>query len=185
MASPAPDRLELLMESLESLDRRVSDLEDPAARSPGADRVPVDDGPGSLPAPVRWERLSGDQAQSMWEKVWEFACWLTLRYELDASVLPTCWSDHGFAVEEITALWTARESAFHPEAGADQPLWWNEALARSVMRLKERLQPCSTGCVLGYGDHQRPGWLPKRDDPSPPGSDGSNGGQPATVGGKV
>lgn len=135
------------------VDQRLAVLEAAARRAAAGEK---------LPHPVRWETLDGDEAARVWAEVWAFARWLDGRYDFDRTVLPECWMAHGFAVEEVTALWTARQAAFHPDAGGDQPLWWHEALARLVDRLRERFEPCKSGCNLEFVNHRRPAWVAGR-----------------------
>ncbi len=160
-------------EAFAEIDQRLSALEGAGVRGPAA--------AGGPPAPVRWEALDDAERHSTWAEVWAFARWLAARYDFDRTVLPDCWANHGFAVEEITALWTARLTAFHPDAGGDQPLWWHEALARLVDRLKERFEACKSECNLEYSEHRRPGWVTGQPvagsgDAAPPA--GTNGHQP-------
>lgn len=139
-------------EAFAEIDQRLSALEGPAGRPAAA---------GKPPSPVRWETLDDAETATTWAEVWDFARWLAGRYDYDydRTILPDCWMHHGFAVEEITALWTARLTAFHPDAGGDQPLWWHEALARLADRLRERFESCSSGCNLEFSEHRRPGWV--------------------------
>ena len=89
--------------------------------------------------------------------------WLTRRYGIDHRELPPCWYAHGDLAEELSALHTAHQAAYHPAGPATGPADWHHQLAATRTRLHASV--ARTGCRPG--EHRPPtvpGWAT---DPAP------------------
>ncbi|MGW6454745.1 hypothetical protein ACWF94_02255 [Streptomyces sp. NPDC055078] len=99
-------------------------------------------------APVDWDALNSEEAKELWPRFVSWVIWLADRYEVTNDQLPRhCWWLHGGVVEELTALWTSRQSAYNvgEDAGA-APYLWQDALARGIERIGRLwLGTCRTG----------------------------------------
>lgn len=102
-------------------------------------RPPTDD-------PVNWAGLDGASVISTRQALSDFVDYLVDRYGFRTDLRP-CWYEHTTAVEELTALWTAREVAFAVGADASMPSWWQDLLERSQLRLRKMFVKCRNGHV--------------------------------------
>lgn len=91
---------------------------------------------GPAPADLRWWLLDRPTASQVWIWLIDWVGWCIDRFALSEEI-PACWPQHPPLVEELTALAAAWHLAYDPRAGADAPLRWLEALARSRARLRE------------------------------------------------
>ncbi|MEU2004668.1 DUF4913 domain-containing protein [Rhodococcus sp. NPDC019627] len=62
----------------------------------------------------RWADLDGEQAAELWAELIAWVGWFRRRYAVAGSdaVIPPCWFRHPVAVEELTALMVAHQSAY-------------------------------------------------------------------------
>jgi hypothetical protein len=107
---------------------------------------------GPSPWVVAWHRLTARQAAVAWEELADWVRWLARRYRLDSRDLPSCWPKHGDLVEELSALRTAHQGAFHPAAPAGGPSDWHHTLALTRQRLRD--SSAAAGCR--GGEHREP-----------------------------
>ncbi|GAA1668930.1 hypothetical protein [Fodinicola feengrottensis] len=126
--------IEVQQEVIDQLLERVGDLEGKQANRP--------DGPKS----IDWATLTGPERGTAWRRLVRFVEGLVYRYSLQREILP-CWWQHGDAVEELTALFSARERAYDVSADAGQPVQWHEMLERTRGRVAGALSSCRDGHV--------------------------------------
>ncbi len=99
----------------------------------------------------------------MWLALDDWVRWLVTRYALDHREIPPCWYAHGDLVEELTALWSAHQSAYDRAGPATGPADWHHTLA--VTRSRLQLWAGRTGCRHGqHRDPVAPAWA---GEPSP------------------
>ncbi|MCM2388770.1 hypothetical protein [Streptomyces albipurpureus] len=130
------------------LGERVKILEEGRASSvpftAGAEGVPE-----RIPGmPVDWDTLDSHEMKLLWPPFVSWVIWLADRYEVTNDQLPRhCWWLHGGVVEELTALWTSRQSAYAAgEDAGSAPYLWQDALARGIERIGRLwLGTCRTG----------------------------------------
>ena len=135
------------------LGERLNILEETRRRA-GAAPEP-DTPPG---APVAWHDLDADEHAALWRRFVDWVLWLADRYELTNDQLPRrCWWRHGSVVEELTALWTAHQSAYAPgEDVGSAPYLWQDALARAIERISRLwIGTCRNG---QHRDRHREPW---------------------------
>lgn len=144
-----------LLDVLDALRQRVEQLEsvDPVPAAVGGD-YEVQDVALAEPAsyvPYCWRHVSAAEARGLWVRLREWVDWVNARYFSSSweSIRP-CWFRHPAAVEELTALWAAWESAYRaPDEGegfSDAALWWHEKLHAVVHRLwDEQFAECKAG----------------------------------------
>lgn len=158
-----------LLDVLDALRQRVEQLEStgPVPAAVGGD-YEVQDVALAEPAsyvPYCWRHVSAAEARGLWVRLREWVDWVNARYFSSSweSIRP-CWFRHPAAVEELTALWAAWESAYRaPDEGegfSDAALWWHEKLHAVVHRLwDEQFAECKAG-------HQDPDVYERSTDPS-------------------
>ncbi|WP_368867472.1 hypothetical protein [Rothia mucilaginosa] len=144
-----------LLDVLDALRQRVEVLEsvDPVPAAVGGDYEVQDLAPAE-PAtyvPYCWRHVSAAEARGLWVRLREWVDWVNARYFASSweSIRP-CWFRHPAAVEELTALWAAWESAYRAsdegEGFSDAALWWHEKLHAVVHRLwDEQFAECKAG----------------------------------------
>lgn len=158
-----------LLDVLDALRQRVEVLEStgPVPAAVGGDYEVQDLAPAE-PAPYVpycWRHVSAAEARGLWVRLREWVDWVNARYFASSweSIRP-CWFRHPAAVEELTALWAAWESAYRAtdegEGFSDAALWWHEKLHAVVHRLwDEQFAECKAG-------HQDPDMYERTTDPS-------------------
>ena len=158
-----------LLDVLDALRQRVEVLEStgPVPAAVGGDYEVQDLAPAE-PAPYVpycWRHVSAAEARGLWVRLREWVDWVNGRYFASSweSIRP-CWFRHPAAVEELTALWAAWESAYRAtdegEGFSDAALWWHEKLHAVVHRLwDEQFAECKAG-------HQDPDVYERTTDPS-------------------
>ena len=120
--------------------------------------------PGPSPRPVDWAGLDAAAAASAWAALDAWVRWLARRYGIDHRELPPCWYAHGDLLEELSALHTAHQGAYHPAGPGTGPADWHHQLAATRTRLHASV--ARAGCRPG--EHRPPtvpGWAA---DPAPP-----------------
>ena len=144
-----------LLDVLDALRQRIEVLEsvDPVPAAVGGDYEVQDVAPAE-PAPYVpycWKHVSASEARGLWVRLREWVDWVNARYFSSSweSIRP-CWFRHPAAVEELTALWAAWESAYRAsdegEGFSDAALWWHEKLHAVVHRLwDEQFAECKAG----------------------------------------
>lgn len=96
--------------------------------------------------PVNWANVAPDTAVATRQALADFVDFLVDRHGFRDHLRP-CWYEHGTAVEELTALWTARAAAFAGNADASMASWWQDLLERSQFRLRKMFVKCRNGHV--------------------------------------
>lgn len=151
-----------LLDAMDAQQRRIEQLE-----SAGPVPVSVSSGDAEPAAyvPYCWRHVSASEARGLWIRLREWVDWVNSRYFSSSwkSIRP-CWFRHPAAVEELTALWAAWESAYRSsdegEGFSDAALWWHEKLYTVVHRLwDEQFAECKAG-------HQEPDTYARTTDPS-------------------
>lgn len=84
-----------------------------------------------------WRTLDAVAAEFALDELAGWVDWLATRYDI-ADQIPGCWAAHGWAVEELSALYFAWLAAYDdPDARAEGPLDWAESFDRARARLRE------------------------------------------------
>jgi hypothetical protein len=96
---------------------------------------------------VDWYTLDDEDAAAEWESLRLWVEWVTVRYNIPVSVVPTCWYQHGALVEELAALRTVHRAAFHTTDAGYGPITWHERLAIAQPRLSRAY---GGGCNNGH-----------------------------------
>jgi hypothetical protein len=100
-------------------------------------------GPGE---PICWPIYNDEHAQRMLAEVTEWVDWTRWRFALDHRTIPDCWTQHGPLIEELSALYTAWQTAYTGTDGAAPLLWMNHFEAART-RLTDWV--ARTGCRPG------------------------------------
>lgn len=156
-----------LLDAMDAQQQRIEQLE-------SAGPVPVSVSSGDAQAqetepaayvPYCWRYVSAAEARGLWIRLREWVDWVNVRYFGSSweSIRP-CWFRHPAAVEELTALWAAWESAYRAtddgDGFSDAALWWHEKLHAVVHRLwEEQFAECKAA-------HQEPDTYARTTDPS-------------------
>ena len=132
-------------DELTVLTARVTSMEHGGGPASGSPAGSQDGRP--LGAPVVWSRVPEGDRDTLWEEFIGWVCWVADTYELTPDQLPwDCWWRHGAAVEELTALWTAYQSAYLTTEDAGSATYlWQDAMYRCVERLRIWLGGCTNG----------------------------------------
>jgi hypothetical protein len=99
---------------------------------------------GNMAQPVAWINLDDDETYDELLRLHDFVQWLTMRYHLDARVIPDCWPDHGELVEELSALHGGWCTAFSDASNGAHTLTWHADFAAARQRLTD--WTARTGC---------------------------------------
>ena len=103
---------------------------------PGAAEGPAADGDERV-RPWNWRVLDPVAAEFAFDELAGWVSWMAERYDV-ADQLPECWAEHGWAVEELSALYTSWRGAYEdPEASAEAGLDWHESFERARDRLRD------------------------------------------------
>lgn len=154
-----------LLDAMDAQQQRIEQLEStgPVPVSSGDAQAPADEPVAYVP--YCWKHVSASEARGLWVRLREWVDWVNARYFSSSweSIRP-CWFRHPAAVEELTALWAAWESAYRAsdegEGFSDAALWWHEKLHTVVHRLwDEQFAECKAG-------HQEPDVYERVTDPS-------------------
>lgn len=157
-----------LLDAMDAQQQRIEQLESTGpvpALAPSGDAQAQETEPAAY-VPYCWRYVSAAEARGLWIRLREWVDWVNVRYFASSweSIRP-CWFRHPAAVEELTALWAAWESAYRaPDDGgegfSDAALWWHEKLHTVVLRLWDKqFAECKAG-------HQEPDVYERTTDPS-------------------
>jgi hypothetical protein len=107
-------------------------------------------GEETKPSRWAWRYTGADGASRLWHELREFVDWLNSRYAQDSErQIPPCWYQHPIAVEELTALMSSWQAAYHgPDTPRDNLLAWHSYWLWPCMdRLSARAgwQRCRSG----------------------------------------
>lgn len=156
-----------LLDAMDAQQQRIEQLESVGpvpALAPSGDAQAQETEPAAY-VPYCWRFVSAVEARGLWIRLREWVDWVNGRYFASSweSIRP-CWFRHPAAVEELTALWAAWESAYRSsddgDGFSDAALWWHEKLHTVVHRLwDEQFAECKAG-------HQEPDVYERVTDPS-------------------
>ncbi|MFI9584115.1 hypothetical protein ACIHCQ_20235 [Streptomyces sp. NPDC052236] len=138
------ESIDYLVQYIERVETHLNDRMDTFEARPAAPPPPLPPPFGGKPKPIRWETLTGEQRRAAWLELDEFVTELVERHGMQQYIRP-CWWRHGFAVEELTALYSARLVAFANDSDASMPSWWQDLLERIQKRLKLTFGKCRDG----------------------------------------
>tara|TARA_R100000365_G_scaffold3528_1_gene11928 strand:- start:36219 stop:36707 length:489 start_codon:yes stop_codon:yes gene_type:complete len=110
---------------------------------------------------VRWRDLPDEEARAEWAALRDWVEWLTVRYDVPVSVVPTCWWRHGALVEELSALHTAWRTGFDATDSGFGPVGWHERWALAQARLRHAY---TGSCSSGHKDPKHRSWAGTTDD---------------------
>lgn len=120
---------------LEGLD--LSGLATPGGDAPGA--------PLSLPpVTINWRELSDTNAIEVWKELASWVQWACERYDITDKVVPVCWWQHSYLVEELSALFAAWMAFYDVADTGTGPIGWLEKLAASKMRMRDNYSQACT-----------------------------------------
>ncbi|WP_025620700.1 DUF4913 domain-containing protein [Salinispora cortesiana] len=122
------------------------------------DLYDLDDVPASGPSRWAWRHADPGTAAALWLDLIDWVNWIVPRYELtgEAATIPPCWYRHPVAVEELTALMSAWQAAYHgkPQAPRDDLITWHDRwFWPSIDRLQTRAGWRS--CIDGNSHQER------------------------------
>jgi hypothetical protein len=92
--------------------------------------------------PVDWFTVSGHERLLAWQGLAQFVETLVFRYGLQLEIRP-CWWRHAEAVEELTALWHARQVLYGDGASLRDAMSWQDTFYSSRDRLRYMFVACS------------------------------------------
>ncbi|VXB56410.1 conserved hypothetical protein [Arthrobacter sp. 9V] len=130
---------------------RVSDLDDELTAE--LFRSSFQPSPRTAGVTRRWRDMSPEQAEVVWQRLFEWVRWLVATYQLTASVVPDCWWRHSELVAELYALQRAEMASFTSDDSGFGPLAFHERLPHAVERLRTHTR--TAGCV-GLQSHKEP-----------------------------
>lgn len=93
---------------------------------------------------IAWPALDESETADALAELQDWLAWLTHRYGLDHRHVPACWALHGELIEELSALHTAWQRAYAPDATGEAPLRWHESFDGARSRLVDWV--ARTGC---------------------------------------
>lgn len=97
---------------------------------------PESDGAEAI-RPWNWRALDPVACEFAFDELVGWVDWLVGRYDI-ADQLPACWANHGWAVEELSALYFSWLSAYEdPESRAEAALDWHESFERARERVRD------------------------------------------------
>ena len=118
-----------------------------------------------VPVVICWEDLGPEEYGRTLGELAKWLAWLRRTYRIPATVFPPCWYAHGDLLEELSALHTAHQGAYHPDGAATGPADWHHQLAATRTRLNASV--ARTGCRPGeHRPAAPPAWAA---DPPPEG----------------
>ena len=104
-----------------------------AGRPPGTPEADLDQADRAW----NWRTLDSAAAEFALDELVGWVGWLAARYDI-ADQLPACWADHGWAVEELSALYFAWIGAYDdPDARPEAALDWQESFDRARSRWRD------------------------------------------------
>lgn len=104
---------------------------------------------------IRWRDLPPELASVEWATLREWVEWVTARFDVPVTLIPTCWWRHPALVEELSALHVAWRTAYDKQDTGLGPIMWLERWHASKARLREAY-PGS--CTNGHKDSKRRSW---------------------------
>ncbi|HEY8588165.1 MAG TPA: hypothetical protein VIL55_01305 [Naasia sp.] len=110
--------------------------------------------------PVRWRDLPAERAAEEWDALRAWVEWVTARFDVPLTLIPTCWWKHPALVEELTALHTAWRAAYADTDTGFGPLMWLERWHTAKARMREAY-PAS--CGNGHKESKRRSWTETTD----------------------
>lgn len=101
----------------------------------------------SVGASTNWRTMQDVQARDEWIALRDWVEWVTVRYNIPITMVPTCWWRHHALVEELSALHCAHRAAFDPADTGNGPLIWHERFVAGQARLNRAY---AGGCRDGH-----------------------------------
>ena len=98
-------------------------------------------------ASTNWRTMQDVQARDEWNALRDWVEWVTVRYNIPISMVPTCWWRHEALVEELSALHCAHRAAFDAADSGNGPLTWHERFVLAQSRLSRTY---AGGCRDGH-----------------------------------
>ncbi len=112
---------------------------------------PTSPPPSDGPAPI-WAELPATNAVVRWDELEVWVRWLVERYRL-GPLIPPCWPAHGWAVEELSALFAAWNGVYRGPGFPDGPSGWMNTLGQFIGRIRT----IWADQVCGQYQHEDPG----------------------------
>ncbi len=111
--------------------------------------------PPTLGGSTNWRTMTDQQARDEWSALRDWVEWVTVRYDIPLSLIPTCWWKHGALVEELSALHSAHRAAFHSMDNGNGPITWHQHFANAIPRLRNAY---NGGCSEGHSSRRPRSW---------------------------
>lgn len=86
--------------------------------------------------PVNWRDLTPAESGAAMVELTDWLTWARTRYAIAGNLLPPCWADHSWMIEEYSALHIAWQVCFDPQDSGLGPLQWHERLHHAKDRIK-------------------------------------------------
>ena len=99
---------------------------------------------------IRWPYLDEEKSAEQLAELTDWVWWLTWRFNLDHRTVPDCWDQHGAVIEELSALYTAWQTAYAQTADGDSPLAWMNQFTNA----RHRLNDCVARAGCRAGEHR-------------------------------
>ncbi len=86
--------------------------------------------------PVNWREMDAETAAAAMTELDEWVEWILSRYPIPPKLVPPCWAEHGWLVEELSALHVGWLVCFDPEDSGLGPLQWHERFYQGRERIR-------------------------------------------------
>jgi hypothetical protein len=96
------------------------------------------------PAPVNWNLLRADDAESEWRDLDAWVRWLKATFGLPPAIIPPYWHRHDELVWELSALHTHWLNSYDDTASLSAPIGWMRDFADARQRLRDWVAICGT-----------------------------------------
>lgn len=139
LAGAVGETADLLAQVVPRLDR----LDTTSTETAGAAGNTGPDSDAAPLCPVRWERLTADQAEREWRRLADWVAEvLGPWYDIRRSTLPDCWALHPPVVRRLSALHTAYDAAYTgPSAGPGAVVYWHDRWLPHTLDLITQEEP--------------------------------------------
>jgi hypothetical protein len=94
--------------------------------------------------PVNWRTMSPTEQRIALDELTEWVHWLWNRYPITRKLIPDCWEEHAWAVEELSALHVGWLVCFDDQDSGLGPLQWHERFHQARERIRRWDGTCGT-----------------------------------------
>lgn len=93
--------------------------------------------------PINWRDMDAQTLAVAIAELDEWVGWLVHRYPLPETLVPSCWAEHDWLVEELSALHTGWLVCFDEEDSGLGPLQWHERFHQARERIRDWNGQCT------------------------------------------